>query len=122
MRFASSAHARGRFGDRPSLILRWHIDLRSGLREFFGLLFHAFFQGFFVRDSLLGGVLSHAFADFHGAEVGGSRAVLGEGFVVAEAGGDGVEVELIFPAELTVGFWEWSGRAAPCGRFKAGLA
>ena len=106
MRFSSSAHARGRFGDRPSLILRRHVDLRSGLSEFFGLLFHAFFQGFFVRDSLSGGVLSHVFSGFHGAEVGGFRAVLGEGFVVAEAGGDGVEaeVELVFPAGLRAGF------------------
>ena len=44
----------------------------------------------------------------HGAEVGGFGSVLGEGFVVIEAGGDGIEaeVELVFPAEFKTGFAE----------------
>ena len=44
----------------------------------------------------------------HAAEVGALSAVLGEGFVVEGAGGDGVEgqIELIFPAELEAGFAE----------------
>ena len=44
----------------------------------------------------------------HGAEVGGFGSVLGEGFVVIEAGGDRIEaeVELVFPAEFEAGFAE----------------
>ena len=44
----------------------------------------------------------------HGAEVGALGSVLGEGFVVVFAGGDGVErqIELVFPAELESCFGE----------------
>ena len=65
---------------------------------------------------MLGGVLADVFADLHraevraahGAEMGGFGTVLGESFVVIEAGGDGIEAEvkLVFPTEFEAGLAE----------------
>ena len=82
--------------------------------ELAGFFFHAFFEGLLFGEALLGGVFADILGDFHraevraahGAEVGGFRAVLREGFVVEFTRGFGVEaeVELVLPAEFEAGF------------------
>ena len=90
--------------------LSLRVNLRASLHELLALLLHPTLERFFFGDGLFGGVFADVFRDFHGAEVGAAHgaevgalgSVLGEGFVVVFAVGDGVEaeIELVFPAEL----------------------
>jgi hypothetical protein len=95
---------------------RGSINFRAFFDELLALFFHAGGEGVFFGDAVFGGVLADVLADLHeaevraahGAEVSRFRAVLGEGFVVEFADGDGggAEVELVFPAELEAGLAE----------------
>ncbi len=69
----------------------WLIDFGSSFDELFALLIHPALEGFFLGDGLLSGVFPHVFGDLHGAEVGGLRAFLREGFIVELTGRDGIE-------------------------------
>jgi len=91
-----------------------NVNLSPRFGEFLGFLLHPFRQRFFPGDALFRRILPDILADFHrastfakasadreeraahGAEVGGFGSVLGEGFVVGGAGGDGGERVLGF--------------------------